>query len=441
MVTKKRSVISVFITLIIITMLILSGPVSAVQVGIGTPSTSTPGESSTVSFVVYVDIQTNERIPVQNLTLVIDDSGTDNLCYFLPDGTELSGPLCGNVTITQLYALTWANATNYYGYGYGYGYSAGSWSYGYSNTTFYSSSNGYGYGYTSGYSYSANTKAELMYNVSWTTPGVTANKTYNIYLIATVDDGSSTTSWRTYQNPTATQVTVVDNGALQGNVSDVDTTGITNLTIKINGSDDLTQDVSDILTVNFTDGNISIMNFDWNFTKSNLTLTTIAINKTFSNGSETLVISGLNLTAQRTTKIVYLNQTNTTLNAVCILDEDITSVAQMSADCSYANETKVECNGQAQSGYTCTDLGTTLKIEGLSYTGLRQISYTIPPTTSAADSGGTSSGSGISGFVTKAVKKQITAFDIIDIIREFYQGISKLTVWDIIDKIREFYEG
>ncbi len=53
----------------------------------------------------------------------------------------------------------------------------------------------------------------------------------------------------------------------------------------------------------------------------------------------------------------------------------------------------------------------------------------------------TSSGGGGGGIGYRLVKKKTTAFELIDIIREFYEGTSKLSAFDIIDKIREFYGG
>ena len=56
-------------------------------------------------------------------------------------------------------------------------------------------------------------------------------------------------------------------------------------------------------------------------------------------------------------------------------------------------------------------------------------------TTTSSSSGGTSGGIGYT-----LTGKKLTAFDLIDMIRDFYEGASTKTAFDIIDSIREFYE-
>jgi len=62
----------------------------------------------------------------------------------------------------------------------------------------------------------------------------------------------------------------------------------------------------------------------------------------------------------------------------------------------------------------------------------------VAPTTETTTTT-TSSGGGGGGIGYKLVGK-ITAFDLIDMIRDFYEGTSKKTAFDIIDSIRKFYE-
>ncbi|MCG2718771.1 MAG: hypothetical protein L6408_08065, partial [Nanoarchaeota archaeon] len=199
----KKKVISLVLTLGIITMLILSGPVSAVQVQITNFTSTTPNESSTVSFLVQVDIEAGERIPVQNLTLTLTNAaGLSNYnCTFDTAGTTLT--TCSGISINVLNALNYSTGTNY-GYGYGYDYSNGVTDY--SNATFYGGNSGYGYGYTSGYGYSASPYSELAYNITWTTPAVTANTAYSISFSALADDGAG--KKRTYQTSSSSTVTV-----------------------------------------------------------------------------------------------------------------------------------------------------------------------------------------------------------------------------------------
>ena len=207
----KKRIISLILTLSIITMLILSGPVSAVTVQITDISDDTPNEGSDVSFLVQVDIESGERIPVQNLTLTLTPtSGSAITCTFNVGGTNLTS--CPDISISKLNSVGYDNTTDLKGRGYGYLYANGST--GTYNTTFNDSSssetwNGagysYGYGYTSGYGYTASPYGELSYNITWTAPSVTANKAYSVDFEAYVSDGSTK---RTYSTSSSETITV-----------------------------------------------------------------------------------------------------------------------------------------------------------------------------------------------------------------------------------------
>jgi hypothetical protein len=113
-----------------------------------------------------------ERVPIQNLTLYI---GSDT-CAFQLDGTELSGDLCQNITITKdSDGVPYGYGNNSFMYGYGYGYNVTAMQYGNYNATFGA---GYGYGY------SASVASELVYNITWTTPAVSADTSYSVRLDA-----------------------------------------------------------------------------------------------------------------------------------------------------------------------------------------------------------------------------------------------------------------
>jgi len=99
-----------------------------------------------------IDIADNELVPVQNLTVFINDTYKE--CTFLPDGTFVSG--CNNMQ------MMYANAAPAeYGVGFGYGYGYGSGSNEYANTTF-----GYGYGYGGEPGYTDYT-GEMIYILAW----------------------------------------------------------------------------------------------------------------------------------------------------------------------------------------------------------------------------------------------------------------------------------
>lgn len=152
---RKHNLTSVALTIFIVSMLVFSGPASAFTLGVSVSDDEINAADSSVVFTVEVDIDANERLPVQNLTLNVSGN-VDKLCKFYPNGSAISG--CDNLAIT---------AINTGAGGYGYGYRFG---YGYGFDTSWSTSNftfdyGYGYGYVSGYGTGS---GELKYNITWT---------------------------------------------------------------------------------------------------------------------------------------------------------------------------------------------------------------------------------------------------------------------------------
>ncbi|MBI2549290.1 PGF-pre-PGF domain-containing protein [Candidatus Woesearchaeota archaeon] len=197
---KRQNLFSLFLTLSIIFMLLLSGPVSGIQVGVTNISDTTPNESSAVTFQVYVDLTyQGENVPIENMTVALTNIGglTNYTCTFNTAGTNLSA--CSGLTITKL------NQVNYgygymWGYGYGYIYSTGQTVSG--NTSF---GYGYGYGYLEGYGYDNSNGSELFYNVSWTTPSVSSNTNYTVSFTA-----ETTNAVVQYLNSTAATLQVQD---------------------------------------------------------------------------------------------------------------------------------------------------------------------------------------------------------------------------------------
>lgn len=185
--SKKRIILSVFLTLTVISLLLLSGPASAVTVGSGTFSDTTPNESTDVTFLVKMDIHTNDVIDVQNVTVNVSDGAGDNdVVIFYVNGTELSDS--GNdFTITNCNWAATAIATA--GYGYGYGYNG--------STTYANISASSGYTLTSGYGYATYnaslnlsstvvSSAELVCNMTWAAPALTSTTNYTVYTQVTV---------------------------------------------------------------------------------------------------------------------------------------------------------------------------------------------------------------------------------------------------------------
>lgn len=169
-------------TVVIVLMLIFSGPAGAVYVGVDIEKTEFNSSDDFVNFTVWVNIESGERIPVQNLTLNITGP-TNESCMFYLNGTNISG--CSNVTITPISSVGNGSGTLYgYDWNDGYGYNFGS---------------GVGYGYVSGYD--TNASAELRYNITW---NLTASG---------ADDGSYTATLDVYASGNGTTHTYSSNEA------------------------------------------------------------------------------------------------------------------------------------------------------------------------------------------------------------------------------------
>ncbi len=123
--SKKRmpvKIIAGLITFGVIMLLVLSGPASALTLGLAAFSNSAPMQGQSVSTIASLDIKSNERLNLTEINLVLDSPVYARLCKFKPDGTPISG--CSGITITKV-----ADTTSY-GWGYGYKYVDGNTSYG-----------------------------------------------------------------------------------------------------------------------------------------------------------------------------------------------------------------------------------------------------------------------------------------------------------------------
>ncbi len=154
----KKYALSVLITLGIIAIIFLIGPVAALILTIdGLPASI--GSFSALVFFLNFNIGPGELIP-GGFTLSIDGS----TCDFDVFANELGGALCGSVDCTVVTKTSSSfgqfNANGSLGsYGYGYGYQ-------------------YGYGYGNG---------ELRYRCTWNTPCVITDSSVSIFFTTTVD--------------------------------------------------------------------------------------------------------------------------------------------------------------------------------------------------------------------------------------------------------------
>jgi hypothetical protein len=142
----NRKVVSSLISIAILALLFLAGPVQAFILGLSV-SNSTPSQGEKIVFTASIDIEKMDKyLPIKNLTLSL--RGPENtFCTFDVEGKNLSA--CkGLISIERISS----HQNNEYGYGYGYGYDSENGE-GYNFGYGYSYDYGYDYGYNYGYGY------------------------------------------------------------------------------------------------------------------------------------------------------------------------------------------------------------------------------------------------------------------------------------------------
>lgn len=200
--SARAKLISVFLTVIVLAVLIFSGPASAVVLNVD--ATAKVRETNEATITAAVDIESAERIPVQWLSVeVASDDGSDTYaCKFYPTGAKVTGECdseFGTITVINNEGYTGSGALAGYGYGYETGGSVG--------TTTQTFTTGAGYGYTAGY---ATTNGELAYTIKWTTPRVSTDTDYHVRLTAYAENGADDYYYLTKNSDVAT--IVVENG-------------------------------------------------------------------------------------------------------------------------------------------------------------------------------------------------------------------------------------
>ncbi|MFH0876456.1 MAG: PGF-pre-PGF domain-containing protein [archaeon] len=219
---KRFELFSVFFTISVVILLILSGTAKAITLGVSNIEASAESASQT-SFLAKVDLHTNDiLLASSNFTVTMtNNAGLANYtCTFNVDGGEITS--CSGISVV-LYSRNWTSMGTGYGFGYGYGYN-----YNDSETTYesinFSASQGVGYGFGSGFGYDAynsavTTTAELVFNVTWTTPSIDANSDYAINFYAYVSDGQNRIN---YQNVNSGSITIIGQSNIDSDAASVE---------------------------------------------------------------------------------------------------------------------------------------------------------------------------------------------------------------------------
>lgn len=151
------------------------------------------------------------------------------------------------------------------------------------------------------------------------------------------------------------------------NESNVTSTGISNLTITIGGNS-TNGTFSGAQPIAIYDGTWLITNFTYNFTESTLDLSKVVIAKT----SDSILV---NFSGQlQNNKTLYLE--DNAFTQLCVKDAQISSIENMSSDCTAASEVNfTSCLGNSAgitvNGITCIDLGTIIQVQNLSHSAIR----------------------------------------------------------------------
>lgn len=190
----------------------------------------------------------------------------------------------------------------------------------------------------------------------------------------------------------------IDN--LIGDENSINTSTI-NLAIFLGNSRNLSRLLNESMKVKFVDNNSPIAEFDFNFSLYKLNLTNLTINKQLANATGSLLFKGLKM-PQGATKTLYIDKINTSINGICIKDDEINLISEIGNNCDSSNEFKIECDGTLQNSHLCTYNSTLnkYKVQGLRHSGIIQFAYTKPvsepsSTSTSATSGSSSSGGGI----------------------------------------------
>ncbi|MCB9358985.1 S8 family serine peptidase [Candidatus Woesearchaeota archaeon] len=187
----------------------------------------------------------------------------------------------------------------------------------------------------------------------------------------------------------------IDDGSdnLIGNASfvNISNSSISLLNISVNGSTNLSQIFTNSQTIIFQDSTSTVMEFIYDFA-SNPVLNFASvqiISQTNVSANGFVIIKGLNFSNFTDKKTVYMNKTGTSTNRICVKDQEIASLSEMSSSCNGANEVSLICDGTLSNGYTCILINsTTYKITGLNYSGIKEYTYTAPQSGSPGGGGG-----------------------------------------------------
>ncbi|MBS3055968.1 MAG: hypothetical protein J4473_00890 [Candidatus Aenigmarchaeota archaeon] len=218
---RLKKLIGIFCALIVFTLLIVSGPVSALNIVMTATANDGDGDGyyepgETVLITANISIANGEHVPIKNLTLTIQGSTNINNCLIPINSAgylnnQVNCTDSSNNTVSLVVNMTRSTSFGF-GYAYGYvaylanatdsfdhGYDGYYWSSAYDNTLFGDDGNGYGYsGYewnetAEAYSYSVG-DVSMKFTILMTVPSTWSTGTYKSVFKVTMPDSSDADS-------------------------------------------------------------------------------------------------------------------------------------------------------------------------------------------------------------------------------------------------------
>ena len=160
-----------------------------------------------------------------------------------------------------------------------------------------------------------------------------------------------------------------------GNKSSINTSTF-NFEVYINGSSNLSKYFNQTLKVKFLN-KLTVLEFDFDFSKHILNLTNLTIDRQLPRAKGSLLVKGLNLYGL--TKTAYIDRVDKRKSSVCIKDQEISSINEISIRCNRKDEYRVNCNlfnfFRRRIPYSCSYIRSSNKymITGLNHSGIVQI--------------------------------------------------------------------
>lgn len=164
------------------------------------------------------------------------------------------------------------------------------------------------------------------------------------------------------------------------------------LEFRINNSDNLNRVVNGtniVESLSSVSGK-PLVSFEYIFTNTSiLDLSKITIKPENVSGNGSILIKGISAS-----KSVLLDDINPDTDKVCIKNEEIDFINNISSNCDGSNEVLITCDGTLHDGYTCTDIGEKYNITGLTNSGVIE---TLATSSSSGESSGDNSDGSSSG--------------------------------------------